>query len=284
MNIYGQVGWRASANVNPVSVTITDTDAQAFITAATITDSTQQSAIDTLVKALKAANIWTKMKALYPFVGGTAAQHRFNLKDPRALANAYYLSFNGGWTHSSLGAQPSGTDGWANTLLQPSSTSIYPNQYSSHFSLYTNTNTFPTTGGLDLIGVYSLSPTRIFQVGYYTDGSNVKNHVTALGGDGNILDSTVTTAKGFILGSRTTQNSLKLYKNNSLIQTQTTTVSNTLPNVNIYLGARNGGGTIDVYSKLNHQFASIGDGLTDADASALYTAVQAYQTTLSRQA
>ena len=68
-----------------------DADAQAFITAAGITDSTQQSAIDTLVKQLKGYGIWSKMKAVYPFVGGTATTHKYNLKDPRDLNAAFRL-------------------------------------------------------------------------------------------------------------------------------------------------------------------------------------------------
>jgi hypothetical protein len=45
-----------------------DADALAFITAAGITDATQQSAINQLVITLKGLSIWTKMKAIYPFV------------------------------------------------------------------------------------------------------------------------------------------------------------------------------------------------------------------------
>jgi hypothetical protein len=37
------------------------------------------------------------------------------------------------------------------------------------------------------------------------------------------------------------------------------------------------------YSTKECAFASIGDGLTDTEAGNLYTAVQAYQTTLGRQ-
>ena len=73
----------------------TDPDAQAFITAAAITDPTQQAAINTLVVDLKGYSIWTKMKALYPFVGGTASAHKFNLKDPRDLDSAFRLVFSG---------------------------------------------------------------------------------------------------------------------------------------------------------------------------------------------
>ena len=57
-----------------------DADAQAFITAAAITDLNQQNAINTLVVSLKGYSIWTKFKAIYPIVGGTASQHKYNLK------------------------------------------------------------------------------------------------------------------------------------------------------------------------------------------------------------
>ena len=102
-----------------VTVASGDADALAFFTAAGITDTTQKTAVTTLVTDLKAANIWTKMKALYPFVGGTAAQHRFNLKDPRALDAAYYLTFIGGGTHSATGYLPNGTTAYADTKLSP---------------------------------------------------------------------------------------------------------------------------------------------------------------------
>ena len=92
-----------------------DADAQAFITAAAITDVTQQNAINTLVVDLKGYNIWTKMKALYPFVGGTASTHKFNLKNPLDTDAAFRLTFSGGWTHSSTGALPNGTNAYADT-------------------------------------------------------------------------------------------------------------------------------------------------------------------------
>ena len=52
-----------------------DADAQAFITAAAITNANQQTAINTLVVSLKSYGLWTKMKAIYPFVGGSASSH-----------------------------------------------------------------------------------------------------------------------------------------------------------------------------------------------------------------
>ncbi len=112
----------ATADSNTVTPTSsTDADAQAFITAASITDPTQQSAINQLVVDLKGYSIWTKMKAIYPFCGSTASQHKWNLKDPRDLDVAFRLVFSGGWTHSSTGALPNGTNAIADTKLNASS-------------------------------------------------------------------------------------------------------------------------------------------------------------------
>jgi S-DNA-T family DNA segregation ATPase FtsK/SpoIIIE len=51
----------------------------------------------------------------------------------------------------------------------------------------------------------------------------------------------------------------------------------------IYLGCLNLDGTAAQFSNYENAFASIGDGLTDTEASNFYTAVQAFQTTLGRQ-
>jgi hypothetical protein len=52
------------------------------------------------------------MKALYPFVGGTAAKHKFNFMDARDLDAAFRLVFSGGVTHSTNGVQFGGVNGW----------------------------------------------------------------------------------------------------------------------------------------------------------------------------
>ena len=93
-----------------------DPDAQAFFTASGLTGATNLSAINQLVIDLKGFGIWTKMKAIYPFIGGTASLHKWNLKNPLDTDAAFRLVFNGGWTHSSTGALPNGTNAYANTF------------------------------------------------------------------------------------------------------------------------------------------------------------------------
>ena len=107
--------------INPYVFAAFDADAQAFITAAGLTNPTQQRAVNTLVLSLKANNIWTKMRAIYPFVGGTASTHKWNLKNPLDTNAAFRLVFFGGMTHSANGIQGNGTNSYANTFLNPSS-------------------------------------------------------------------------------------------------------------------------------------------------------------------
>ena len=124
--------------INPYAFGVSyDPDAQAFFTASGLTGTTNLNAINQLVLDLKSYGIWTKMKAIYPFVGGTAALHKWNLKDPRDLDAAFRLVFNGGWTHSATGATPNGTNAFANTYLSPSTQLSLT---STHLSYYSRTN------------------------------------------------------------------------------------------------------------------------------------------------
>jgi hypothetical protein len=262
---------------------IWDADALLFIANASITDNTQKSAINKLVTDLKSASIWTKMKAIYPFVGGTASQHRFNLKDPRTVTGAYYITFNGGGSHSSQGYLPDGITSYANTNFIPS-TGI-SNGASTHFSLYTNTNTFPTVNGeYKVNGGYQFPPLKIFQLVFLKQSTGESTYGCSLGGITSLnVNSSTPTTMGFTLGTRTSATSLKLFQNNTLLGTNTTSETNGLPNVNMYLAAINGAGVIDNYNNMPHQFASIGDGLSDSEATAFTNAVLAFNTTLNRQ-
>lgn len=249
----------------------TDPDAQAFITAAAITDPTQQAAINTLVVDLKGYSIWSKMKALYPFVGGTAAQHKFNLKDPRDLDAAYRIFWNGGVTHSSNGVQFGGVTGYGNTNFNPSTNG---SQNSHHQSFYSRTNVSAgeiDTGGTDAFsGSYVAA--RFNGISYFR-----LNTVT----DISIANAN---SQGFYIGNRTASNVVNGWKNETKVVSGTV-VSTGNPNAALFIGAWNNvpNPSIRYYSTKQCAFASIGDGLTDAEALNFYTAVQAFQTTLGRQ-
>ena len=236
-----------------------DADAQAFITAASITDSTQQSAINTLVTSLKSANIWTKMKAIYPFVGGTAESHRFNLKN----TTQYKIDWFGGGSHTSIGYVPNGLS-FGSTYLSNDTMS----QNSCHISVYATGTNF--SGGCDVGSYQGNWGTMIYSRQTYFETTVNSNSISYPG---------YTTRKGFNLASRTTSNSIFSQFN----QTQTTynTTSST-PKTAFFNISKPGGWNGD-YSTRQLGLVSIGDGLTNGEAISLYNAVLAYQTTLSRQ-
>ena len=254
------------------SLVIDDADAQAFITAANITNTTQQNAINTLVVDLKGYGVWSKMKAIYPFVGGTASTHKWNLKDPRDLDAAFRLVFNGGWTHSATGATPNGINAFGNTFLSPFANMLNTSAHSS-FYLRTPMNVNPMGYGC----VNSAFTTRM-DIRIAT-GNNL---FSAIGGSSSQVSTTATPFQSLILGSRINNISNKIYVGGILRNTNTVSDSSNLPSFNYYLGAINESNLTKAFTDDELAFSSIGDGLTDTEASNLYTAVQAYQVALGR--
>ena len=251
-----------------------DTDALAFITAASITDNTQKTAINTLVTDLKNANIWTKMKALYPFVGGSATSHKFNLKDPRDLDDAFRLVFNGGWTHSSTGALPNGSNAYANTKLTPSTSLL---QNSTHVSYYSRTNN--TTGGIDF-GAANPNTLQELQANIKSTSGTTFFRINRSAGTSESSIS-MTTSSLFYMINRTSSSQEVLFRNTTK---DTFNYNSTgLSSQSLYLAAYNYNGEPLYYGTKECAFATIGDGLTDAEAANLYTAVQNFNTLLARQ-
>ena len=261
--------------VNPYQFGFTcpDADANAFLTAAGITDPTITSAICTLVTTMKADGTWAKCSAIYPMVGGTATTHKFNLKNPLDTNAAFRLTFTGGWVHSSLGALPNGTNSFANTFYNSSVSGL---QNSSHISYYSRTNSNlaeseagasnNTTNGVVLL-------IRNTNFTYYRVNSGI--------GAG-YISAADTDSRAFYLGNRTASNVINGWRNAVKIANGTV-ASTALFNGNYYLGALNLSGATSLFSRKQCAFATIGTGLTDAEAAALYTSIQAFQTTLSRQ-
>jgi len=248
----------------------TDPDAQAFITATGISG-TNATATNQLVLDLKSANIWTKMKAIYPMVGGTSTTCKFNLVNPQDADAAYRLTIFGGGTFSANGYQPGGVNGYANTFLNPSTQLTVT---STHLSYYSRTL---SVGSQIEMGVFTGPTDRLLSI------RAASNYIS--GSLSSVINFTTTTdARGLWLGTKRANNDREVYRNGVTQATSAVSDATTYPNTPIYIGARNLQGTgIDFPSSKECAFASIGDGLTDAEALAFYNAVQTFNTTLGRQ-
>jgi hypothetical protein len=246
----------------------TDSDAQAFITAAGITDATQQSAINTLVTDLKGYSIWAKIKALYPFVGGTSSTHKWNLKDPRDLDAAYRLVFNGGWTHSSNGALPNGTNGYADTKLKLQ-TNISATSHA--FGIYSRTN---STTGTQIWGGFD-SALSLFAQNNLTGANFIDGAI------GTLISYTANPSTRLLLATRRSETDFEAYRNGVSLGTNSTNTTSAFNN-NMFLGARNNTAATDFYSVHQLAFAFFSEGLTNTEVGNLNTAVVAFETALSR--
>lgn len=240
-----------------------------FLNATQISDPTIVSAINQLVADLFFYGLIPKLKALYPFVGGTATLHKFNLIDSRDLDIAFRLNFVGGWTHSATGATPNGTNAYANTFVIPN---IHLFQNDVSMGLYSGTDTTSATvamgsssPGINL-RIYPRHPGNLF----FFDMNDAS---------GTFI--TNTDGRGFLFGSRL----LSTQKVGSIRGTLTTRVESSIGIglVSVFLGASNASGTPTLYSLFQHRLSFIGLGLTNTEAANLQTAVQAFQTTLGRQ-
>lgn len=252
----------------------------AWITATGETDPTIIGALNTLETDLTTYGLTAKIKALYPFVGGTAAKHKFNFMDARDLDAAYRLTFFGGGTHSSTGYQPNGTNAYANTFFNPTTAGL--GQNSACYGAYSRTQSVSNS---PFFGARNAADT--IEVAIFPNYATNQLFSALNGAESYTLPYTNTNSRGLFSLNRVISTAKQDWVNGVKIQTLTgaqrgaTTVSNI--NEDITMGALNWAGTRYYFSNRELALFFILDGLTDTEASNLYTATQAFQTTLSRQ-
>jgi hypothetical protein len=247
-----------------------DSDAQAFFTAAGITDTTQKNAVNQLVLDLKSYSLWNKMNAIYPFVGGTATTHKYNLKDPRDLNAAYRLSFAGGWTHSSNGVTPNGVNGYADTYFDGNVGAIGCYNRNTSFAMGTK---YDEWEGGDY-PVYSIP--WIYLLGR---GGTIQNTVDQ--------QNTVNPAGASLPFAHITYDTQqRLYTNGNLVNSNTfyTSAPSAPTGYPIWIGGLNDNGRFNnpTYYGGTSSFSFISGTLNSTESANLNTAVQAFQTTLGR--
>ena len=240
-----------------------DTDAEAFISAALITDDTQKIAITTLVLQLKSDSIWSKFHAIYPLVGGSAFSHKFNLINPLDTDAAFRLVFSGGVTHSLDGIHGNGANGWADTFYQPS---VSATQNSASLSFYSRTNNTSSVVDMGAGSTSNRFDNYVYSTGWYANINQSTAPFSAAGG-----------SLGMFEASRVSSTQIRKRKNGAFIVAET--VTSNAPTSNI-LGLMSFGASL--YSNRNYAFFSVGTHLDDTESANFYNAVQAFQTSLGR--
>ena len=228
---------------------------------------TEQNATKTLVADLKANGLWTPMKAIYPMVGASAAACAQNLK-----SSSFTGTFTSGWTFASTGATPNGTSSYMDSGVIPSSNLTSGN---THASVYLRTNT--AAGNKQELG--SIASDEFTMIVKYT--GDVAYPIICNNANVFYPSYSNTNSQGMWTINRVNTSNIQYYnRGTNVIDTLQT---NGMSTRSIYLGARNNNGNADRFSDRQLAFASIGDGLSGTNMTNFYTAVQAFQTTLSRQ-
>jgi SPP1 family predicted phage head-tail adaptor len=246
-----------------------DADAAAFFarvtTAGGTLTTTEQNAVNTLVVQMKADGIWTKMKAIYPMVGASAAACAQNLK-----SSSFTGTFSSGWTFASTGVKPDGVSTFMDTTL-------LSNDFTSNiggFSCYTRTN--DTTGlaleygSIDVHWIISwLSNSGGPGLGIM--GNTYKNFTS-------ISNSFV----GLLVNQRSSSTQIKINYDggNESASLNIISLGSTL---SVYLGAWHYSGGAQYFGEREIAFFSKHDYLDDTESQKFIDSVQAFQTTLNRQ-
>jgi hypothetical protein len=246
-----------------------DADALAFLTAALITDPVIKTAINTLVVQLKENGIWSKMIAVYPFVGGTATSHKWNLKDPQDTNAAFRLQFFGGVTHSIYGIQGNAINGYANTFVNHNLARL-----NGGLSAYVHNNLAQNSS---VIRVQS-SATVISQIiPRWTDNNSyIRNYATSS------IAISNTDSRGFYGTSRLNSSQIIVnFKN--VNNTYTHNLASITTNYPYYLMANNNQNTANGFSSHVISAITIHDNMTASDLTNLYNCIQYFQTILNRE-
>jgi hypothetical protein len=262
-----------------------DEDATAFLQAANISDTQIRTGINNFVTNLKTNGIWYKMSGIYPFVGGTAYQHKFNLKDPKDSDNSFRLGFSGaGTVHTTSGIDFAGTNDYANVFFNPySDLTGYP----VHLSFLSLADSQADSIDLGCVPFDLTSPRLLVSAEYNSPNAALfdcydftigRTSISSPNSQAFYTASRINTTSGFMMLFNSSTTPTKSARTTSDIS------STSKPNFDIFLGAVNKGGTPYNQNISNRKFGffSVGDGLTSGECVNLYSAVKKLQNDLSR--
>jgi hypothetical protein len=252
-----------------------DPDAAAFfarVDAATLSTDfltlTEKKAVNQMVLDMKAGGspIWNQMQVIYPYVGG--ATGTLSQKQAALSQNLKSASFTGSFTatditYSNKGFKGGQVLGFFNTNFNYNNcglNSIHRSVYVQEEYTALGSNWCVTNGGSFI-------------------GSAGRNEFALNDNFSNI--SAANTNPGLEIIYRNNSSQSNRFRGNSLSTSSTS--SSSLCNQNAFVGCYNNAGVAAAFTGYTFSFASMGDGLTDEQASSLNTLVQAFQTSLSRQ-
>ena len=148
-----------------------------------------------LMKAAGGGTAWNRTPIIYPFVGGSATTHKFNLKNPLNSDGANRLTFGSGFSHGANGVTPPG-NAVAQTYLD---LNLQMPQYSFSAGYYSRDNTTPGSGDTLLWGqngmyydIYSVNRIDVaFGQTVYSSGATTSTNLSGASSFNRLLGVTM---------------------------------------------------------------------------------------------
>lgn len=231
--------------------------------------------INELTFHLKQANVWTKLKAIYPFIACEIGTTRTAGKDLKRASSVPTFTNPANFVYAKTGIKPNGSNTLLNTGWSPFANLSTFNHHLAYYSRTQNTNSGYYMGANN---TGNTNP-RCNMYFLTTDTIRSYSHATVFG-----VSAGTGGSSGFIVISRSANNVQKIFKNGSQLgSTDTATVSGNYPDISIIIGAANNGvGGGQAHGDKECAFASMGDSLTDVEVAKLNFVVQLYNTRLCR--
>jgi hypothetical protein len=260
------------------------TQAQAYLSAVvsaggTGINASVSAATITMFQSIYSNGLQNGMIFMYPFLGSNAAGHKFNALNPVDTDAAYRLTFNGGWTQSSSGATPNGTNAWADTYFGPTTLSSLTISAGT-MGFYCGNN----TSGLCAIGGGGSGASNNYWAFYPRSGGG---NMGALGWESSVGATTTSTIPNSLGGLHFTRSgtttTLQYYRRGVFVESVSVNANAKAGN-SLYLGALNQADTANQFSPFRHQFTYAHTGLTASQITTLDGIIQTYQTSLGRNA
>jgi len=255
--------------------------ALSFATVTDIRDTNIRVQPQVLLNNMNGWGLVDKQKALYPFVSdgyihSRATQHKYNLMNPADTDAAFRIVWAGGITHNSNGITGNGSTGYGDTKFTPSADGggIYI-QNSASFGFYTRTN----EAGVYVDAGNYITASNGGAISFRRRGGGAEfvgiNNVEASVGN------TIADIRKLYVINRSNSATVEDYLNGTLVASYAR-ASIAPISIDLTIMGYNANGVPIFHSPRNYAFAFIGGGLTTTNITDLTSAVNAFQTSLSR--
>jgi hypothetical protein len=262
--------------INRVRVRPFDSDAQVYIDRVINQGGSlsgdQRDAVTLFFKELKFKNIYSKLYAMWPFLGGVAASNNIDAYNP---GSSFDITFNGTWTHSNNLGSVTNADvaNFADTNFNPT---INASSVTTNFSF----GLLATSGSEDgRHGISTATPGNQISL-----GNQSSTQILVFFGGSRIF--TVPAGGGFINGAlevvsrQNTNDWYGGYVSDGTLVSSATTNTYTALSRTIYIGRRNGITSFPAGGQI--RFGFVGEYLSPAEMQDFSNAINTLQIAFSR--